>query len=88
LEDGPFTVLTPEFWGAIEFVGEAIEDGGVVLVHCRRGISRSPALCIGYLMEKKGYTYEAALELVTKQRPVVMVNPGFAQQLEDRARQR
>lgn len=84
LTDSVFEVLEPQFWNAIEFVNEALAEKGVVLIHCRKGIFRSPALCIAFLMEKKKYTFEKAVELVTKRRPVVLVNPGFTNQLKER----
>jgi hypothetical protein len=84
LTDSVFEVLEPQFWNAIEFVNEALAEKGVVLIHCRKGISRSPALCIAFLMEKKKYTFEKAVELMTKRRPVVLVNPGFTNQLKER----
>jgi hypothetical protein len=87
LPDSPFAPFTAEFWAAVEFVSEAVNSGGVVLIQCQLGISRSPALCIAYLIEKQRYTFERALALVTWHRPAVMLNPGFVQQLVDRARQ-
>jgi hypothetical protein len=87
LQDCPFATLTPEFWAAVDFVSEAVNAGGVVLIHCQKGISRSPALCIAYLIEKNGYSFQTALDLLKRQRPSVLLNPGFAEQLEKRAKQ-
>jgi hypothetical protein len=80
--DVPFAELTLEFWDALEFVSNAIAGGGVVLLHCTKGISRSPILCIAYLIEKLGYTFQTASKLLTQQRPCVVVDPVFAQQVE------
>jgi protein-tyrosine phosphatase len=87
LQDCPFAQLSQEFWNAVEFISEALKQSGVVLIRCRRGISRSPALCIAYLIEKAGYTFQRALELVTSKRPIVSLNPGFAIQLKQREKQ-
>jgi protein-tyrosine phosphatase len=87
LNDCPFAEFTTEFWEAVEFVGKAVRNGGIVMLHCQMGISRSPALCVAYLIEKLGHTYDTALELVKRQRPSVLLNPGFVQQLKQYAKQ-
>jgi hypothetical protein len=84
LADGPFEELPAQFWNAVQFIGDAIDERGVVLIHCRKGISRSPALCIAYLMIRRGYSFENALKLITQKRPSVALNPGFMQQLRRR----
>ena len=54
LADSVFENLDDEFWSAVAFTNEAIKNGGKVLIHCRKGISRSAALCLAYLIQ---YTY-------------------------------
>jgi hypothetical protein len=84
LDDSAFDRFDTDFWDAIEFVHKNLESGGRVLIHCRKGISRSPALCVAYLMEKTGLTFDAALDLVKAKRPAVAINPGFVDQLKAR----
>lgn len=84
MRDSEFEELPAEFWDAVQFVREALLTGGCVLVHCRRGISRSAALCVAYLMESQMISFDAALHMVTQQRPVVKINPGFEEQLRAR----
>ena len=82
LNDSVFEDLNRDFWNAVKFVDCAIRQKGNVLVHCRRGISRSAALCVAYLMDHRGMNYDSAMNLVKKQRPVVNINQGFAEQLK------
>lgn len=82
LNDSVFEDLNRDFWNAVKFIDCAINQKGNVLVHCRRGISRSAALCVAYLMDHRGMSYDSAMNLVKKQRPVVNVNQGFAEQLK------
>ncbi|MEQ2264787.1 dual specificity phosphatase 19, partial [Xenotaenia resolanae] len=56
---------------------------GVVLVHCNAGVSRAPAVVIGYLMSCDGQSYEDALSLVKSARPASSPNPGFLEQLRN-----
>lgn len=81
LTDSVFEVFDDEFWDAVQFTNDAIESGGKILVHCRKGISRSAALCLAYLLEFKGMTYDEGLSLIRKARPMIDINNGFAQQI-------
>eukprot|EP00759_Apiculatamorpha_spiralis_P013896 PhF_6_TR20625/c0_g1_i1/m.29720 len=66
---------------AVAFMDSAAANGTKILVHCRKGISRSAALVIAYLMRKKDWTFETALEYVKARRGVVSPNLGFMQVL-------
>ena len=50
--DIPSAHLKQHFQTCIKFIKEAIEDGGVVLVHCFAGVSRSATIVIAYLMQE------------------------------------
>ena len=50
---------------------------GGVLVHCQRGISRSSTAVIAYLMERQGYSFYDAADLVCEKRPQVCPNLGM-----------
>lgn len=84
LNDHVFETLDDKFWNAYEFTKTAINQGGKVLVHCRRGISRSAALCVAYLMEAKSMTFNEAFNTLKKQRPAININQGFVDQLKAR----
>lgn len=81
LTDSVFEVFNDEFWDAVKFTDEAIANGGKILVHCRKGISRSAALCLAYLLEYRGVSYDEGMNLLRKARPMVDINNGFAQQI-------
>ena len=83
LDDSVFADLDRQFWDAAEYVKESIDHGLSVLAHCRKGLSRSPALCVAVLM-KRGMSFEDALALVKSKRPQIAINPGFLRQLQMR----
>lgn len=56
--------------------------GGRVLVHCLGGISRSPAVVVGYLMHRGRITYADALKLVREKRKAAHPNRNFEEQLK------
>jgi len=62
------------------FIDEAIKNGGKVLVHCMRGVSRSATLALAYLISKQNMTPQQALTTVRTRRKVEP-NNGFLQQL-------
>lgn len=79
--DTPEQDLLPFFpvWNRV--IAEHLRaDKGPVLVHCMAGISRSAAAVIAFLVAGQG-GLRAALEHVTRQRPVVSPNDGFLAQL-------
>ncbi|CAD7971174.1 unnamed protein product [Amoebophrya sp. A25] len=48
-----------------------------VLVCCRQGRSRSVSVVCAFLMLRRGYSFDAALDLIRSKRPVVSPNMGF-----------
>jgi protein-tyrosine phosphatase len=62
---------------ACAFIESAKTEGGRVLVHCRRGISRSPAIVVGYLMRQDGFEFDAAVEYVKARRLCTSLNIAF-----------
>lgn len=71
------------FEDAFTFIQGARNQHGKVLVHCRRGISRSAAIVVGYLMSRESYSYEKALEFVKLKRPCVSLNLAFREVLSE-----
>jgi len=67
---------------ACAFIEQARAAEGRVLVHCRRGISRSPAIVVGYLMKHAGFRYESALDFTKTRRACVSLNMAFRDFLE------
>ncbi|KAF2738935.1 phosphatases II [Polyplosphaeria fusca] len=52
-----------------------------VLVHCFQGVSRSGSVVVALLMRRLGLSFDEALERARESRPIIMPNPGFADQL-------
>lgn len=89
MNDNDFEEIPNEFWDALTYLKKARDEGGVVLVHCRMGYCRSPALVAAYLSDEKKISIDSALDLIQAKRPEVSVNPGFLDQLhlrEDKKR--
>jgi protein-tyrosine phosphatase len=80
--DDDSTDITLFFDKAFSFIEEARKSNQKILIHCRLGISRSPALIIGYFIKYMGYTTEAALNLLISQRSQIHPNSGFISQLK------
>lgn len=75
---------------SLRFIQEGIDEGTNVLVHCRKGLSRSAAIVVAYFMWKlKGetpalegdYLFNAAYDIVSDKRSI-SINLGFALTLE------
>ncbi|XP_028029628.1 dual specificity protein phosphatase MPK-4-like [Bombyx mandarina] len=64
------------------YISEAIDSGGTILVHCYFGVSRSAAVVIAYIMKKYGLCYEEAFSLVKNKRRFIGPNVGFVAQLK------
>jgi len=52
-------------------------QGKKIYLHGVKGISRSPAILIYYLMAKKGFRFDRAYDLLRKIRPIVEINEEF-----------
>ncbi|KAJ3341380.1 hypothetical protein HDU93_005016 [Gonapodya sp. JEL0774] len=81
--DHPLENLIPHFRQSTAFIDAALNAGGRVLVHCNGGISRSPALVVGYLMESKKMDFPTAYMMVQNRRFCVNPNEGFKSQLKE-----
>ena len=63
--------IDEHFQSAIDFIQNARDKGGRVLVHCHMGISRSATLVIAYLMKTQNKSYNTVLTMVKNKRPIV-----------------
>lgn len=64
------------------FMQKAKEENGVVLVHCRKGINRSPTIVIAWLMCNEGMTLKKAHTLVQQCRPCASPHEKYFKQLQ------
>ncbi|MCP9257580.1 hypothetical protein DINM_000740 [Dirofilaria immitis] len=62
--DLPWTNLEQHFDKCHEFMEEAVQSGGNVLVHCNAGVSRSATIVLSYIMRYNKMTLREALEHV------------------------
>ena len=72
--------LMDYFQRAADWIENILSKGGVVLVHCVKGISRSATLIIAFLIIKKKMTLQQAILMIKKKRSIAP-NEGFMQQL-------
>ena len=69
------------FEKANDFINQCKSEGGILLVHCKYGISRSSSIVIGYLIKFMNYTTDSALQFLYNKRSRVRPNKGFMEQL-------
>ena len=70
------------FEKANDFINLVRSKGGIILIHCKLGISRSPSFVLAYLMKYYNFSFENALEFLRKKRPQVNPNEGFMNYLD------
>lgn len=80
-KDLPFFDIKQHFDEAYEFIDNARDVKGNILVHCAAGVSRSGIIVAMYVARKLNMSAEEALEFVKKRRPKVQPNIGFIEQL-------
>ncbi|KZW01484.1 phosphatases II [Exidia glandulosa HHB12029] len=83
VEDSEEQNLIRKFPEAREFIYGAINNGGIVLVHCNGGISLSPAFVVMFVMAHFSLSWEDALHMVQNRRYCISPNSGFLTQLKE-----
>ncbi|UMM18930.1 hypothetical protein L5515_014773 [Caenorhabditis briggsae] len=73
--------LSPYFPMAYEFLERCRKAGKKCLIHCLAGISRSPTLCISYIMRYMKLGSDDAYRYVKERRPSISPNFNFMGQL-------
>lgn len=74
-------MLRPYAEEVCEFVDAAHELGGVCLVHCSAGVSRSPAMVLAYFVLRRHCALKDAYAQIKALRPQIAPNVGFWAQL-------
>jgi protein phosphatase slingshot len=82
VSDEATTELLIHWQKTFKFIKKAKDNGSVVLVHCKKGISRSSSTVIAYIMKEYGWSLNAALSHVKKRRNCITPNEGFMEQLQ------
>lgn len=62
---------------------EVRQKNGKVLVHCSAGVSRSPAVCLAYLINTLNYCLEDAYDFLRSKRACIAPNLNFMRQLQE-----
>ena len=70
------------FFKCINYINEAKEKKGKVLIHCYKGVSRSVSVLISYLIYLNKWTYDEAFDFVQSKRAIANPNIGFYLQLK------
>ena len=70
------------FYKCINYIDEAKEKNGRILIHCYKGVSRSVSVLISYLIYLYKWTYDKAFDFVQSKRPIANPNIGFYLQLK------
>jgi dual specificity phosphatase 12 len=81
LNDIPSQDLTKALNKSYHFMKKAIDEGGIVFVHCFAGVSRSSSQIIDYLMMNKTMSFERSLNYVRRKHSRTNPNSGFQHQL-------
>ena len=69
--------LRPHIDAALEFIEQARQQGGRVLVHCRVGVSRSASIVIAYLMRHVELDLASAYLLTRSRRLNILIQPNL-----------
>jgi len=75
--------LLEYFPECMDFIDDCMKEGGKVLVHCIAGKSRSVSVVLAWMMLRKSFELQAAIDLVMEKRKVVTREKiNFLKQLE------
>ena len=75
--DAPTQDIHGHFAEALAFLRGVRAAGGICLVHCEYGVSRSGTIVLAALMAEEKINLRRAIESVRAARPQVQPNPGF-----------
>ncbi|XP_034663839.1 dual specificity protein phosphatase MPK-4 [Drosophila subobscura] len=82
IADMPREDILQHLEGCVNFISSALDQQGIVLVHCYFGVSRSSSTVIAYMMKRHNLNFQPAFELVKAKRRFVQPNSGFINQLK------
>lgn len=80
VDDLPHCDISRYFTRTTEFIHSCVAGGGLVVVNCFMGLSRSASCVLAYLMMKQGMSLDTAMATVRQHR-AIRPNEGFLQQL-------
>ena len=75
------TDISKNFESANNFINDAIENDGKVLIHCMAGRSRSVTILAAYIINTYGFPVEKTLKFIKDKRNIIEPNENFKNQL-------
>jgi len=81
VDDLPHCDISRYFHRTTDFIHSAVRGGGLVVVNCYMGLSRSASCVLAYLMTKQDMSLNKALDYIKISR-AVRPNEGFLKQLK------
>jgi hypothetical protein len=73
--------IVQHFGVVFDFMHRALEEDGKVLVYCAKGMNRSAAVCVEYLMHSQEMSIACAVQAVAEARGRILTNESFVEQL-------
>ena len=83
VDDDPNGDITNLIETCVDWIFEAIRDGGVVMIHCFSGVSRSTCIVIAYLVKYHDLSVIDAYHKVLAHRPIIDPWPTYLTQIEN-----
>ena len=80
-DDSKTYEISQHFEEATQFIDAAKDTGGKVLVYCARGMNRSAAICVAYMMTKRKTKLLETVRNVKNLRGKILSNTAFQKQL-------
>ena len=87
IKDCTTSRISDHFESVVDFIENARSEGGKILVHCKKGVSRSPTLILAYLLMTFSISLDAAYNFLVGIRPKIAPNLGFLLALQTLERQ-
>ena len=81
VEDLNSSCLKLYFQKCCDFIRNAFDEDGCVLVHCNLGMSRSSTMSLCYLMDSRHWSLKEAYDFMKSKRQAVKPNRSFLRQL-------
>jgi dual specificity MAP kinase phosphatase len=82
MADSPHTDISHSLAQALDFIERMLAEGKSVLVHCVKGLSRSPTVACAYIMWKQSLNFTDSLAVIKANYPEADPNLGFVSQLQ------
>lgn len=81
-DDDISTIKSSKLVKCLDFMDTAKQEKGRILVHCSKGVNRSPTIAIAYLMVREKWSLERAYKHVTGARTQALPHEKYFDQLQ------